>query len=70
MLNKLVNLFRKNKDKIDYSKYGMGCIPSPISDSDQIYEVKCDIKCAYYKDRYEKDEEYRRRINKEFMQEN
>lgn len=75
IINRLVNMFKKDKskNKIDYRKFGMGCIPSEPNELDMIYEVELslkDKKCGYYKDRYEKDAEYRRRINQEFLQNN
>lgn len=45
----------KKKNKIDYSKFGFDCIPSPEDDRDLIFEEVYniptpakDIKCDYY----------------------
>lgn len=67
LIGKIKEVFKgDNKEGTShYPKFGY--IPDKQSDEDQIYEVKRDglrnVKCAFYRDRYETDIEYRKMIN-------
>lgn len=70
IIDEIKNIFGCNKDKggtnFAYPKFG--CIPDETDLRDMIYEVRRDIKLAYYRDRYENDEEYREMINQMYNQ--
>lgn len=72
IIDKIKNIFGKGKWVTNMQYPRFGCIPDKQDNRDIIYEVARDLsntKCSFYRDRYYKDEAYRKYINKIYNQE-